>query len=99
MRRGLTWRMLLTAIIAVTSLYDSRKAFATTAEGYKSTLLAVGRFREIEGQLPSARRTRGERATLAVIATDEGIVRRLCAEQCLGARRKHWLALASWAIA
>ena len=48
MRRGLTWLMLLTAIIAATSLHRSRNAFATTAGGYKSIVLAVGRFGEID---------------------------------------------------
>jgi quercetin dioxygenase-like cupin family protein len=39
---------LLSVTIAAAALYDSRKALATEAEGYKSTSLALGRFREIE---------------------------------------------------
>ena len=34
--------------IVATALYDSGKALATEAEGYKSTSLAQGRFREID---------------------------------------------------
>jgi Cupin domain len=48
MRRGLTWLVLLTAIVAATSFYRSRRAFATTAGGYQSAVLAVGRFGEID---------------------------------------------------
>jgi Cupin domain len=48
MRRRLTCLVLLSATIAATALYHPGNALATTAEGYKSTLLAVGRFGEIE---------------------------------------------------
>jgi quercetin dioxygenase-like cupin family protein len=39
---------LLSATIAATVLYPQRSALATTPEGYKSILLAVGRFGEID---------------------------------------------------
>ena len=48
MRRRLTWLVLFSAIIAAASLRHPGRAFATTAEGYKSTLLALGRFGEID---------------------------------------------------
>jgi quercetin dioxygenase-like cupin family protein len=53
--RGLTWLVLLSAAIAVTALHRPGTALATTAEGYKSTLLALGRFGEIDvfSSLPS----------------------------------------------
>jgi quercetin dioxygenase-like cupin family protein len=47
MRRRLTCVVLLIAIIADIVLLHPRSALATTPEGYKSTLLAVGRFREM----------------------------------------------------
>jgi quercetin dioxygenase-like cupin family protein len=46
--RGITWLVLLSAAIAVTALHRPGTALATTAEGYKSTLLALGRFGEID---------------------------------------------------
>jgi quercetin dioxygenase-like cupin family protein len=46
--RGLTWLALLSAAIAVTALHRAGTALGTTAEGYKSTLLALGRFGEID---------------------------------------------------
>jgi hypothetical protein len=48
MRRRLTSLVLFGATIAATGLYHPRIALATTAEGYKSTLLALGRFGEID---------------------------------------------------
>jgi quercetin dioxygenase-like cupin family protein len=39
---------LLSVTSAATALYDSVKALATEADGYKSTSLAVGHFRQIE---------------------------------------------------
>lgn len=45
MRRRPTWLVLFSATIAAaTALYHPGSASATTAAGYKSTLLAVGRF-------------------------------------------------------
>jgi uncharacterized cupin superfamily protein len=44
----LTCLVFVSATIAATALYHPGRAFATTAEGYKSTLLAVGRFGEID---------------------------------------------------
>ncbi len=46
--KGITWLILLSAAIAVTALHRPGTALATTAEGYKSTLLALGRFGEID---------------------------------------------------
>jgi quercetin dioxygenase-like cupin family protein len=48
MRRSLTWLALFGAIVAVTALHHLGRALATTAEGYESTMLAVGRFGEID---------------------------------------------------
>jgi quercetin dioxygenase-like cupin family protein len=48
MRRRLAWLLLFSAIMAATSLHHAGRALATTPEGYKSTLLAVGRFGEID---------------------------------------------------
>jgi quercetin dioxygenase-like cupin family protein len=48
MLKRLVCLVLLGVASAATALYDSRKALATEAEGYKSTSLAVGHFREIE---------------------------------------------------
>jgi uncharacterized cupin superfamily protein len=47
MRRRLTCLVLFSATIASTTFYHSVSASATTPTGYKSTLLAVGRFSEI----------------------------------------------------
>jgi quercetin dioxygenase-like cupin family protein len=47
MRRRLTCLVLFSATIAATVLRHPPSALATTPEGYKSTLLAVGRFREM----------------------------------------------------
>ena len=40
--------MMFSVTIVATALYVSGKALATEAEGYKSTSLALGRFREID---------------------------------------------------
>jgi len=45
------WRptcLLLSAAIGGTALYHSRSALATKSEGYKSTVIAVGRFGEMD---------------------------------------------------
>jgi len=48
MRKRLVCLVLLSVTIAATALYDSGRALATEAEGYNSTLLALGHFREVE---------------------------------------------------
>jgi quercetin dioxygenase-like cupin family protein len=48
MHTRLTWLLLFLATIAVTSLHHAGRAFATTPEGYESTLVALGRFGEID---------------------------------------------------
>jgi quercetin dioxygenase-like cupin family protein len=48
MRRRLICLGLFSAAIAATAVYPPRSVLATTPEGYKSTLLAVGRFGEID---------------------------------------------------
>jgi quercetin dioxygenase-like cupin family protein len=48
MQKRLACLVLLSVTIAATALYDSGKVLATEAEGYKSTLLALGHFREME---------------------------------------------------
>jgi uncharacterized cupin superfamily protein len=47
-RRRLTCLVLFSAISTATALYHPRNALATAAEGYESTLLAVGRFDEMD---------------------------------------------------
>jgi len=61
MRRRLTCLALFSAIIAAASLRHPGRAFATTAEGYKTTLLAVGRFGEIDvfSSFPPGLKTEG----------------------------------------
>ncbi len=48
MRKRLVCLVLFSVTITAMALNDSGKALATEAEGYKSTLLALGHFREIE---------------------------------------------------
>jgi uncharacterized cupin superfamily protein len=48
MRKRLVSLVLLSITAAATALYDSGKALATDGEGYKSTSLALGRFRETD---------------------------------------------------
>jgi quercetin dioxygenase-like cupin family protein len=48
MRKRLVCLVLLSVTIAATALYHPGNALATTAEGYKSSLLAVGRLGEID---------------------------------------------------
>jgi uncharacterized cupin superfamily protein len=48
MRRRLTYQVLFSATIVATALYHPGSTSATTAEGYKSALLAVGRFGEMD---------------------------------------------------
>ncbi len=61
MRRRLTCLALFSAIIAAASLRHPGRAFATTAVGYKTTLLAVGRFGEIDvfSSFPPGLKTEG----------------------------------------
>jgi hypothetical protein len=61
MRRTLMWVVLFGAAIAVTALYHPGTALATTAEGYKSTLLAVGRCSETDvfSSVPHGAKTEG----------------------------------------
>jgi hypothetical protein len=48
MAKRLVCLVFLSVTIAATVLHDSETALATEAEGYQSTLLALGHFREIE---------------------------------------------------
>src|SRR5580658_5645312 len=59
MRKRLVCLVLLSVAIAAAALYDSGRALATEAEGYKSTLLALGHFREME---VASTFTRGQKA-------------------------------------
>jgi quercetin dioxygenase-like cupin family protein len=61
MRRRRTCLVLVGAIIAVTALHHLGRALATTDEGYKTTLLAVGRFDEIDfvSSFPHGRTAKG----------------------------------------
>jgi len=48
MHKRLTWLLLFGAAIAASALYHPGIALATPAEGYKSAVVAVGRFGEID---------------------------------------------------
>jgi quercetin dioxygenase-like cupin family protein len=48
MQKSLACSVLFSITIVTIAFYDSRIAMATEAEGYKSNLLALGRFREID---------------------------------------------------
>jgi quercetin dioxygenase-like cupin family protein len=48
MPRGLKWLVAFSAVVATASLHHPGRAWATTPEGYKTTLVAVGRFGEID---------------------------------------------------
>jgi quercetin dioxygenase-like cupin family protein len=48
MQKRLACLVMFSVTIAATALYDSGKALATESEGFKSTSLAQGRFREID---------------------------------------------------
>src|SRR5207253_1514733 len=48
MRTRLTWAVLFSAVIIVATLYHTRKAHATAAQGFASTTIALGRFGEID---------------------------------------------------
>lgn len=48
MRRRLTWLVLLSAAIVVTTLYHAGNVLGTPAKGFMGTTLAVGRFAEID---------------------------------------------------
>jgi hypothetical protein len=61
MQRRLPYLVLLSAAIATTALYQPGNASATTPEGYKSTLLAVSRFGEINVSSPSPHNLTEER--------------------------------------
>ena len=59
MRSRLMYLVLFIATIVATALYHPRSALATTPKGYKSILLAVGRFGEIDvfSSLPHSLKT------------------------------------------
>ena len=61
MQRRRTCLVLVGATIAVTALHHPGGALATTDEGYKTTLLAVGRFDEIDlvSSFPHGRNAEG----------------------------------------
>jgi quercetin dioxygenase-like cupin family protein len=48
MHRRLTWLLLFSSTIVATALYHPGIALATPAQGYKSAVVAVGRFGEID---------------------------------------------------
>ena len=56
MRRGLAYLLFFSATIAAATLLHHKTTLATTSEGYKSTVLALGRFDEkdvVSSFLPS----------------------------------------------
>jgi quercetin dioxygenase-like cupin family protein len=48
MRTRLTWAVLFSAAVIITTLYHVRKAHATAAQGFASTTIALGRFGAID---------------------------------------------------
>jgi len=48
MQKRMACLVLFSVTIVTIAYHDSQKAMATEAEGYKSTSLALGRFREID---------------------------------------------------
>ena len=48
MQKRLACLVMFSVTIVATALYESGKALATESEGFKSTSLAQGRFREID---------------------------------------------------
>lgn len=60
MRRGSTWLVLFSTTLAVTAFYHSGSAHATAAEGYKTTLLAVGRISDVDALNPFRRALKAE---------------------------------------
>ena len=90
MRRKLTWVTLLGAAIMVVTAPYTRPVLATPAVGFVGTTLAMGRFGEINvfnhlvpPELPEV--TAQERR-LALVAENQGTVRRVCARQRLGSQ-------------
>ena len=91
--------MLLGPSIAATVFYHPGSALATPAKDHKSTLIAKGRFgkMDISSFFPHGLKTNGNDQLWLSLQETKGIIRRIRAEQCLGTRRKHRLALPPWA--
>ncbi len=91
MRRKLTGLTLLGAAIVITAHY-ARPLLATPASGFVGTTLAVGRFGEINvfNHLvpPDLLKSTTQERRLAVVAEDQGAVRRVRAEQRVGGREE-----------
>ena len=93
MRPKLMWVMLLgAAIVAITAQY-TKPVQATPAVGFVGTTLAKGRFGEINvfNHLvpPDFGKSRKKKRRLALVAEDQGTVRRVRAEQRLGPGGQH----------
>jgi quercetin dioxygenase-like cupin family protein len=61
MPRGLKWLVAFSAVVATASLLHPGRALGTTPEGYETTLVAVGRFGDIDvfSSLPHSVKTPG----------------------------------------
>ena len=96
MQKRLACLVMFSVTIVAATVYDSGKALATESEGYKSTSLAQGRFREIDVTVPF-RTAQDQPVTRKPgnYCNRQWNVRRVCPEQYLGAWRQHWLAQAS----
>ena len=97
MQRKQTWFAALGAAVVLSAAYYAGNLWATPAKGFSATTLALGRFGDIEVFnhfiQPSTLDEDEKRIWLSWQKTKGG-VRPVRPEQRLGARRKHWLALA-----
>src|SRR5277367_4337292 len=75
MRKRLVCLVLLGVTIAAKALYDSGKALATEAKGYKSTSLALGHFQEIEvsSTFPRDQKTAGDEPAWQSLQQTKGL--------------------------
>jgi quercetin dioxygenase-like cupin family protein len=75
MRRRLAFLLMFSVTTVATEFYDSGKALATDSEGYKSTSLAQGRFREIDvtSVFQSGQRATGDERALQLLQQTKGL--------------------------
>ncbi len=75
MQKRLACLVMFSVTIVTTALYHSGKALATESEGYKSTSLAQGRFREIEvtGTFQGGPEAAGDKEAREVLQQTKGM--------------------------
>jgi quercetin dioxygenase-like cupin family protein len=75
MQKSLACLVLFSVTIVTIAFYDSRTAMATEAEGYKSTALALGRFREIDvtSGFQSGRKAAGDEQAGQLLQQTKGL--------------------------